>query len=296
MAFSKKKVNSRSKKGRRTQKQPSLIQLYAKKPNKRRNQSHAKAKVAVSVVSLVVLVSLAVGLLAGSRWIVAKLYSRNSTFVIKHIEIKGSLMMSPALVREYTKLDEGLNLFAINIKQIRNDFLRRSPSVKFMDISRDLPDTLEINIIERIPLAKLGKRGPLVVGRYGMIFVFKGPTSQLPVLWGYDSRRARPGVKVFGIAQAALETLRAIDEDPSLGLDVARVNVSHKDHLFLHLTDGKVIKLAWNDMGMQTDISQQELLKVLDKVSIALHSKRGMNLILLDATLDNDMPGNYAQR
>ena len=296
MVRGKKIVKVKSRNGRGKKKTPSLIRLNTKKTNKRRNQSHTRVKTVVSIVAIVSLIGLIVGLWAGARLIVQRLYSRNSTFVIKHININGSLMLSPVLVREYTQIDEGLNLFDLNIKQIRNDFLRRVPSVKSMDISRELPDTLEINIIERIPLAKLGKNGPLVVDRYGMIFVFKGPTSQLPILWGYDRKRSRPGVKILGIAQAALEALRAIDEDPSLGLDVARVVVSYKDFLLLRLTDGKVIKLAWNDMGMQTGVSQHKLLMKLREVSAILHSRRGMNLIELDATVDNNMPGKYARR
>ena len=296
MARGKKMVKVKSRKGRRKQQSPSLIRLNTKKANKRRNQNHTRAKTVVSIIAAVAVVGLIIGIWTGSQLIIRKLYSRNSTFVIKHIKINGSLMLSPTLIREYTNIDEGLNLFALNIKQIRNDFLRRVPSVKSMDINRELPDTLEINIIERIPLAKLGKYGPLVVDRYGMIFVFKGSTSQLPIIWGYDRKRSRPGVKILGIAQAALEALREIDEDPSLGLDVARVEVSHEEHLLLYLTDGKIIKLTWDDMGMQTGVSQQKLLMKLSEVSVILHSKRGMNLIMLDATVDNNMPGKYTKR
>lgn len=291
MARSKNMVKIKSRKGGGTKKSPSLIRLNTKKINKRKNHNHIKVKTAVSIFAVLVLLALIIGLWSGSRLIVRKLYSRNSTFVIKHINISGSLMLSPMLVREYTQIDEGLNLFDLNIKQIRSDFLRRVPSVKSMDISRILPDTLEINIIERIPLAKLGRKGPLVVDRYGMIFVFKGPTSQLPVLVGYDRKRSRPGVKILGIAQAALEALRAIDEDPSLGLDVARVEVFHEDYLLLRLIDGKIVKLAWDDMGMQTDISQERLAYRLRKVSDVLHTKRGMHLKNLDATVNNNMPG-----
>ena len=296
MARGKKIGKVKSRNGRRKQQAPTLIRLNAKKTNKRRNQDHARVKTVVSIIAVVAVVGLIVGIWTGSQLIIRKLYSRNSIFVIKHININGSLMLSPILIREYTNVDEGLNLFDLNIKQIRNDFLRRVPSVKSMDISRELPDTLEINIVERIPLAKLGKHGPLVVDRYGMIFVFKGATSQLPIIWGYDRRRSRPGVKILGIAQAALEALREIDEDPSLGLDVVRVEVSHEDHLLLHLTDGKMIKLNWDDMGMQTGVSQQKLLMKLSEVSVILHSRRGMNLIMLDARVDNNMPGKYSKR
>ena len=296
MARGKKIVKVKSRKGRRKQQAPTLIRLNAKKTNKRRNQSHTRVKTVVSIIAAVAVVGLIIGIWTGSQLIIRKLYSRNSTFVIKHIQINGSLMLSPALVREYTQINEGLNLFDLNIKQIRNDFLRRVPGVKSMDISRELPNTLKINIMERIPLGKLGKNGPLVVDRYGMIFVFKGSTSQLPIIWGYDRKRSRPGVKILGIAQAALEALRAIDEDPALGLDVARVEVSYEDYLLLRLTDGKIIKLAWDDMGMQTDVSLHKLLMKLSEVSAVLHSRRGMNLIMLDATVDNNMPGKYAKK
>ncbi len=295
MARVRKMVKIKSRKGSRTKKVPSLIRLNAKKNNKRRNQHYSRVKTVVSIIAIVALIGLFIGLWVGSRLIVRRLYSRNSTFVIKHININGSLMLSPLLVREYTQIDEGLNLFDINIKQIRNDFLRRVPSVKSMDISRKLPDRLVINIVERIPLAKLGS-GPLVVDRYGMIFVFKGSTSQLPIILGYDKKRSRPGVKILGIAQAALEALCAIDEDPSLGLDVAKVVVSKGAYLLLRLTDGKVIKLTWDEMGMQTRVSQEKLLMKLSEISSILHSRRGMNLITLDATVDNNMPGKYVNR
>ncbi len=294
MARGKSLVKIKSGKKRGSRNSAPMIRLNTRKVNKRKRSGKEKARLIAGLFVLGVFLVLAFSLFAGARLLAQKLYSRNSQFVIKHINIKGSLMLSPALVREYLQVDEGMNLFALDIENMRKDFIRRVPGVKSMSLSRKLPDTLEISITERLPLAKLGIRSPLVVDRYGMIFVFKGPSSQLPVIWGYSRKRSRPGVKIIGKAQAALEALSAIDDNPSLGLNVALVDVSRDDYLVLRLTDGKRIKLAWKDMGMQTDTSKQALLTKLGKVSSALHTRKGMKLAMLDATMDNNLSGSYS--
>ena len=297
MWFDSKPIKVKSRRTRSSRKRVGTITLNARGAGRKKSAKASRTpkltKVAVGALALITLVAVGAAVWYGSRTAARRLFTRNHVFVIKHIDIRGGVMMSKALVREYARVDEGMNLFDLNIGQIRNDFIRRAPSVKQMEISRVLPDTLRLEIVERMPLARLGRRGPLVVGRHGMIFVYKGPMAQLPIIAGYGRTGTRPGLKLTGMAQAALEVLDAIDEHPALDMEVETVDVGNRDCLVLRLADRKSVKLAWREMGMLTPASRQHLMKKLAEVSAALQSERGMHLSMLNATLDDGrMHGN----
>jgi len=214
------------------------------------------------------------------------LFSNNDAFVIKKVDIKGSAMITENLVREYTQVREGMNLFQVDIGRIRSDFLRRAPSVKSMEISRILPDTLNMEITERMPLARLGWRGPLVVDRKGVVFVVKGRSSHLPVISGYQGAGPRPGARLRGIALAALEVLDVSDDYPALGMGIEAIEVDKKEDLTVRLSDRKSALLAWDEMGMMTSVSRDNLLEKLGKLSVSMRSEEGRKRSMFDATLD----------
>ena len=296
MWFDSKPIKIKARRARGSRKHVGTITLNTRSGGRKKKSKAASmprfTQAAIVLLALVTIVGTVAGLWYGSRAVTRRLFTRHRAFVIKHIDIRGGVMMTQALVREYARVDEGMNLFDLNIEQLRGDFIRRAPSVKQMEISRILPDTLRLEIIERMPLARLGRRGPLVVGRHGMIFVYKGPMAQLPVISGYGNSGTRPGLKLTGIAQSALEVLDAIDEHPALDMEVETVEVGHRDCLVLRLADRKAVKLAWREMGMLTPASRQHLMKKLAEVSAALQSERGMRLTMLNATLDGRMHGN----
>jgi len=214
------------------------------------------------------------------------LFSSNDRFRIVNLEIKEGEVITGDLIREYTRISEGMNLFEFDIGNIRDAFLRRSPNVKSMEISRYLPDTLKIEVVERTPLARIGWRGHLVTDREGFVFGFRSGLRGLPVITGYRARNLRPGRRVGGMALAALEVLDACD-NPTLGINVESVETGNADYLVLRLSDRKSVKLSWDKMGRMTRESRRLLRGKLGRLARTLQSEHGRRLTKIDATLDN---------
>lgn len=288
MWFNDRPILIRSQGNRRKRRRVRTIRLGARLRSRGRPQV---TRVAVTVVAIAAAVGVCALLWFGTRLLGDVLFSGNGKFVIRNIDIRGGVMISEALIREYTQVEEGMNLFSVDIKQIRSDFLRRAPSVKSMEISRILPDVLRIQITERMPLARVGWRGPLVVDRQGVVFVFKGHSSHLPVISGYRGAGLRPGSRLQGFALAALEVLDAGEDHPSLGLEIEAIEVDNREHLTLRLANRKAVKLAWREMGTMVKASRENLLKKLGRTSRALQSDKGRRCSTLDATMDEPIIG-----
>lgn len=285
MWFNDSPARSRSTGSRRRRRRKATVRLGARVKSGR-SKPHNPARLAWGLSAVVIGLVACVALWFGFRFLGSALFAKNDAFVIRRIDITGSAMITENLVREYTQVHEGMNLFALDIAQIRADFLRRTPNVKSMEISRILPHTLKMQVSERMPLAQLGWNGPLVVDRKGVVFVIKGRSSHLPVITGYQGTGRRPGSRLRGMARAALEVLDVCDDHPVLNLGIEAIEVDNRERLMLRMADRKSAKLAWEEMGQMTAASRETLLKRLGRLSEAIHSEKGRRHTMFDATMD----------
>lgn len=288
MQFNETSLLSKSSGSRRKRRRPGSVRLNARlKAGKgKEGRGFRLTSLAVALSSVAAVLAVCLLMWFGLRLLGGVLFSSNDAFTIRKVDIKGSAMITEDLIREYTQVREGMNLFRLDIGRIREDFLRRAPSVKSMEISRLLPGTLSMEITERMPLARLGWRGPLVVDRKGVVFVVKGRSSHLPVITGYKGAGPRPGARLRGSAIAALEVLDVSEDYPALGLGVEAIEVDNREHLMLRLSDRKSARLAWNEMGTMTPGSRDNLLERLGKLSVSMRSQEGRRRSMFDATLD----------
>ena len=291
MWFAEKATVSKSR-GHRRKKRIRTIRLNSRVASSKKRGDRRPVRVTMVALALVLVVALGASIWFGVRFVGRALFSGNRAFVIRHLDIKDGAMMTESLIREYTRIEEGMNLFGVNIGQVRADFLSRAPSVKSMQISRLLPDTLRIEITERMPVARLGWKGPLVVDRVGTVFVFKSQSDHLPFIIGYRGDGLRPGSKLHGTALAGLEVFDVCDDHPALGLNIEAIEVDNGDRLTLRLADRKAAKLAWEEMGTASKGSRRDLLMKLGMLSRALRSDEGRNLSSFNVTLDGRIYGN----
>jgi cell division septal protein FtsQ len=218
------------------------------------------------------------------------LFKQNDRFTVKKVEIKAGEVITPQLVREYTRIREGMNIFAVDVADIRSRFLEQCPNVKTMTISRQLPDTVRIEVVERRPIARMGHGGRFVVDSEGCVFVLHGKRLEgLPVITGYH-QDLRPGDRVRKTCLAALQVLDACD-NPRLGLSVEAINAAEDDCLVLDLSGQVRVRLAWPKMGEDSARAREHLLRRLGRVARALQSDRGRDMRWLDATLEDRIYG-----
>ncbi len=113
--------------------------------------------------------------------------SATSAFGFARLEIEGATITSEAAVRERLELAEGQNLFEIATEPLEAR-IREIPAVAKVDISLGLPDTVAVQIVERVPILvwQIGERR-LLVDESGLLFARLGKSppasvADLPVI------------------------------------------------------------------------------------------------------------------
>lgn len=150
------------------------------------------------------------------------------------------------------------NIFALKLDDLRKKSLTL-PGVEKCDITRIIPDTLEFNIIERVPRAQIAKRPQFVVDSYGVAIpklkAMKFP-SNLPVIYGLP-----PQVQV-SINQEIPELIMALDlimltiRDFS-DLEITAIDISNKEYytMFVRFNGGKnkrvIIPATYENMNLR---------------------------------------------
>lgn len=97
------------------------------------------------LLASVLLVAVSIGLLAGYRWLTTINY-----FSIKDVQITGTKRMSKDDVLAQTEIKPGMNLLAVNMENVES-LLAGNPWIESSQVTRVLPDTLKIRVVEREP-------------------------------------------------------------------------------------------------------------------------------------------------
>ena len=233
----------------------------------------------------------------GLRWVGNTLFAANEAFTIKHLIIKDGPVIKADLIREYTRIRRGANLFEFDIGRIRRDFLQHVHSVRSIELTRLLPDTMKVEITERLPVARIRQRrlGDVVADRDGRVFAVNAVSRHLPTLSGYEGEKLRPGDEVAGLARDAI-TVLAVCRHLSVGHDlgIASIDVrggagGREDALELHLERGTVVSLWWNraPRGELTPIQDLHQRLLFLRSLIRLAEKEDQPLWSVNLTLDD---------
>ena len=261
-------------------------------PNARPREPRKGGRRALPKIAWVPLAALAG--LALAAWLVWKmggwLFWGNADYTLRKliVQVDGQVITANH-VREYTGLREGTNLFALNLGQIRADFLKKTPLAKSIVIQRRLPDTAIVTVVERIPLARLGRGSSQGVDRDGYVFSLRSGSREFPVITGGSIESAvRLGARVDQPVLNAIEALEACNRAKAgEQVKIASIDVSAKEYLDLYLAAGERVRLAWAGMGQpMTPDMHQELEKKITYLAAVLRAaeERGRRVVNLDLT------------
>ncbi|HVR44258.1 MAG TPA: FtsQ-type POTRA domain-containing protein [Thermoanaerobaculia bacterium] len=121
----------------------------------------------------------------GGFWLWRKT-QEDSRFAIRRIEIAGIVHAPRAGVESLVNRWSGANLFRLDLEQLRAE-LRANPWIESVSLQKKLPDTLEVALTERRPVALVdtGAGGLRYVDRHGVVFADLSPAigdPDLPVV------------------------------------------------------------------------------------------------------------------
>lgn len=188
------------------------------------------------------------GLIQGFEWIEDQLFSKNDSFEIQKLVISSDGKLSEDLIREYSNLSEGMNLFAVEFDEIEAS-LSKVPTIERVILERDLPHTLIIKVIERMPVARIegatGRRFSYAVDRYGYVLPPSRTTTTLPLIEGIESD-LRLGEEIASPdIQHALKIIAICDSTSSLRSFVAieKMNFASTKYIRMYLKDGVQVRM-----------------------------------------------------
>jgi len=263
----------------------SILMVSARASEQRKQRMH---RVGALVLMTVVLVGASWMIMTGAQFVGERLFSMNDRFVIEHLRVSSDGILQKQHVKEYAHVEEGMNLFAVDIQKVRED-LEVMPVVDSVQVTRKLPDTLAVLIRERIAKARLGDEStgyPLAMDREGVVLGPRSVSSQLPFISGFRMAGLRPGVRIDdpGV-RTALQVLDVCDEPGfSSILQVKKVDVSHSDYLDIRLSRGERVLLSLDKVKPKL----KHLCKIIKK-----SAESGRAVAAVDMTVDKNFPVKY---
>jgi cell division septal protein FtsQ len=239
------KRSRRSRFNRRREDVHSILMVSARLSEQRRERMHRAGGLALLAVTLAGALG---AFMLSARFLGQKLFSKNEAFTIRHLDITSDGRLQPGLAREYAHVREGMNLFGVDLQEIREE-LESVPAVSSVRVSRRLPDTLVIDISERVAVARLGAGAggyPLAIDRDGYVLGPMSASPRLPAVVGAREKGLRPGARVGD--PGILFALEVLDqcEEPELRrfIKISHIDAGNPDYLDVELVRGERVRLS----------------------------------------------------
>ncbi|HJO92234.1 MAG TPA: FtsQ-type POTRA domain-containing protein [Victivallales bacterium] len=234
-------------------------------------------RVALALLILVIILSaIGFGLFSFSKI----LFSRNPHFTISKISVKGTSYWNNRAdkISRILNLKIGqTNLYELNLGKIKNKLEEMKEfGIESVGVSRELPDTLIINITERIPRATIyNRKSGLVVDQAGVLMSSKYTADinfNLPIITGFSLKKTDnklPYGKIIKKIKPALIFISLINTD-FINFKVKIINLYSQNELnvFMHAPNKKTVKVVFpfkysveNPPSMQKMLANTKLLK-----------------------------------
>jgi len=165
---------------------------YVRKAKSKGKDSSIWMRRSFSLVAFVLLLGgIGFGIKISFDWVRAQLFTQNPHFEIQHLVIESDGNLREDQIREYAKVSEGMNLFAVTFKELEGRFKDVSV-VESVQLQRKLPHTLIIKVKQRVPMARImgliSRAYPLVVDREGVVLPPRQSAASLPLIKGLNSK------------------------------------------------------------------------------------------------------------
>jgi cell division protein FtsQ len=283
MSFFSSPTSNRRIKNGRDKRAVNLLEVSTR-PN-RENRLQIRRSVS-SIVKVVLLVALIAGIALGGRGMVNRFVWENPAYALADIRVTTDGLLTRVQVLELLEVWEGKNIFTVDVVKMRRE-LDALPQVEKVDIRRQLPDRLEIRIVERQPVAWVAAsaEAELGVGVASMLVDARGFVMRtrkvlpehlaLPRIIGVVMEDVAPGQKLpTAEALSALELIKLSVED--LRWQPRVVDVS-KGYCLL-VTDDKKARVTFGFDNIEGQLGR--LRQLLDYVEPQNRELQSVNLML----------------
>ena len=268
---------------RRNRPRESVLKVAARSVERRRT---VRRRAGGLLALLVGIPALAAGLVWGGHEAWRTMFAQNDFFRIRQIEVTTDGDLRTENILEYARVQNGTNLFAVRPEAIRASLLS-VPVIANAQVGRRLPDTLIIEVAERVAVARLGRPGsgsPLAVDATGHVLGPSSVRASLPVVVGVRDKGLRPGDVVRdAMLPEALRVLEIANQAAMRReLEVATIDLGNEEQIELGLTSGERVLLSRGRL--------EEKLRQLPIMRSVARGK-GLDLAVYDMTVDRNYVG-----
>ena len=197
-------------------------------------------------------VLVAAGAFAGVRYF----FLNSSFFNIKKVVINAGGGISFDEIKTTLKdTYNDRNIFTVDLRHTAALIISDFPQIKTVEIRRHMPDSLQIDILPRKPVAVIETAGGIMIDRDGVVLSLKRRTNDLVKINGvsFFLRKPAPGEKIDSdqVSQA-LSLIELLKRDNVLGYHrVKSIDVSDKRNLSLDI-DNVNVKMGSGAFGRKT--------------------------------------------
>lgn len=287
MWFRKSKSDDRMNRRRGSPRDP-ILMVNARASGKSRDRVH---KIGAIVVLLVAAAGTVWAAVSGAGLLGEWLFARNEKFTIRRLDLQSNGRLQASHLREYAQVEEGMNLFALDIARMRQD-LESVPLIRTAEIRRDLPDRLVVRVTERTALARIAEGAAgysLAVDRDGYVLGPSAGKQNLPLISGLTERGLAPGSMIREMA--VLDAINALEicDSTKLGaiVKIHTIDVRKPEYLDVRLASGARVQLGRDQLRMR-----------LDKLAemIRTSAEIGQEIVTADLTVDRNFPAEYRKQ
>ncbi|MFQ5735358.1 MAG: cell division protein FtsQ/DivIB [Thermodesulfobacteriota bacterium] len=252
--------------------------LFGKKKKRRNRKRHkepfgARARRAVLRTLKVVLVLAALPALGYGGLRFYRVLVTTEYLAVRTINVTGAERVAPEDAIELAGITEGINILSFKASEAVEG-LKANPWVKAAEIRRRLPDTVEIHLAERRPMALVSLDGLYVMDSSGVVFKKFAVEDRLdlPVVTGLT----REGLEAGGAQKGLLELVSILSGREGFSMEsVSEINVDQTFGLSIYtLNDG--VRLAVGTDGFEAKLASFE--KVVASRGGALRGVEAMDL------------------
>ena len=275
-----------TKERRRNRPRESVLHVRLRTTGRRRE---IRRRIVLGLLALVAVPALGVGLFWGGRAAWRALFTENDYFQIRQIAVTTDGTLARNLLQEYAQVSPGENLFAVRPQRIR-ELLLSVPVIANAQVGRRLPDTLIIEVAERVAVARLGRSGagsPLAVDATGHVLGPSSVRASLPVILGVRDVGLRPGDVVTDPMLAdALRVLEICNQAAMRReLAVTTIDLGNEERLEVGLATGERVLLSRD--RLEAKLRQLPVMRGVAR-------EKGLGLTVYDMTVDRNYVGRPA--
>ena len=196
------------------------------------------------------------------RWLSATMFSRNPQYELRRVSIEPGYAKSEQEIRDITGLREGVNLFSFRASEVRERLLRTTPNIADAEVTKILPDAVEVVVHDRIPVASLCSP-VLALDANGFVFTILPRDVEryrsLPRIEnGAEPYRPPAGRTLAdapgtptGVEARIARALRValLCDRPERAFRLSDIDVSNSVYLVLLTRDNRFIRLVWEEIA-----------------------------------------------